>query len=92
VSFTSDFLDFSGSSAFDLALAINAINPRLLIGNTFNGVAQFSGTVAGNFGADGDPAGTGAVIPEPASWAMMIAGFGLVGASARRRRMASVSS
>nr|WP_310523920.1 PEPxxWA-CTERM sorting domain-containing protein [Polymorphobacter sp.] len=29
--------------------------------------------------------GTGAV-PEPASWAMMIAGFGLVGAAARRRR------
>jgi hypothetical protein len=29
--------------------------------------------------------GTGA-IPEPASWILMIAGFGLVGASARRRR------
>ncbi len=27
-----------------------------------------------------------AVIPEPASWAMLIAGFGLVGAAARRRR------
>lgn len=27
-------------------------------------------------------------IPEPASWAMMIAGFGLVGASMRRRRRA----
>lgn len=27
-------------------------------------------------------------IPEPASWAMMIAGFGLVGASLRRRRRA----
>jgi hypothetical protein len=26
------------------------------------------------------------VIPEPATWAMMIAGFGLVGAAARRRR------
>ena len=25
-------------------------------------------------------------IPEPATWAMMIAGFGLVGAAARRRR------
>ena len=25
-------------------------------------------------------------VPEPASWAMMIAGFGLVGAAARRRR------
>lgn len=29
---------------------------------------------------------TGGVIPEPATWAMMIAGFGLVGAAARRRR------
>jgi hypothetical protein len=29
------------------------------------------------------------VVPEPASWAMMIAGFGLVGAMARRRRMAA---
>jgi hypothetical protein len=27
------------------------------------------------------------VIPEPATWAMMIAGFGLVGAAARRRRL-----
>jgi len=26
-------------------------------------------------------------VPEPASWAMLIAGFGLVGAAARRRRM-----
>jgi hypothetical protein len=29
------------------------------------------------------------VVPEPASWAMMIAGFGLVGAMARRRRPAA---
>ena len=27
-----------------------------------------------------------AAVPEPASWALMIAGFGLVGAAARRRR------
>ena len=27
-------------------------------------------------------------VPEPASWAMLIAGFGLVGAAARRRRTA----
>jgi hypothetical protein len=27
------------------------------------------------------------VVPEPATWAMMIAGFGLVGAAARRRRL-----
>ena len=29
----------------------------------------------------------GNAVPEPASWAMMIAGFGLVGAAARRRRV-----
>ena len=30
----------------------------------------------------------GGVVPEPASWAMLIAGFGLVGAVSRRRRAA----
>ena len=28
-------------------------------------------------------------VPEPATWAMLIAGFGLVGAAARRRRLAA---
>ena len=31
----------------------------------------------------------GSVVPEPASWAMMIAGFGLVGAAMRRRLAAA---
>lgn len=55
-----------------------------------------------NDAAGGHPGGTGgsrwgtwiseinvgapAAVPEPATWAMMIAGFGLVGAMARRRR------
>jgi len=29
-------------------------------------------------------------VPEPKSWAMLIAGFGLVGASMRRRRSPAV--
>ena len=59
------------------------------------------GTVA--FGAhEGKPASFGAFsfegsvtapgIPEPASWAMMIGGFGLVGAAARRRRIPAFAS
>jgi hypothetical protein len=34
---------------------------------------------------------TVASVPEPASWAMMIGGFGLVGAAARRRRAAAAA-
>jgi hypothetical protein len=37
----------------------------------------------------GTGASTGAV-PEPASWAMMVGGFGLIGAAMRRRRTAGV--
>ena len=33
---------------------------------------------------------TGAAVPEPATWAMMIAGFGLVGGTLRRRRTTAV--
>ena len=43
----------------------------------------FAATIIDNGPAG--PLGPGAV-PEPASWAMLIAGFGLVGAMARRRR------
>ncbi|HET6971707.1 MAG TPA: PEPxxWA-CTERM sorting domain-containing protein [Phenylobacterium sp.] len=32
----------------------------------------------------------GAAVPEPAAWALMIAGFGLTGATLRRRRLARV--
>jgi hypothetical protein len=31
-------------------------------------------------------------VPEPATWAMLITGFGLVGASVRRRRGVVVSA
>lgn len=34
----------------------------------------------------------GAAVPEPASWAMLIAGFGLTGAAMRRRRSVAVAA
>lgn len=84
VTFTSDFIDFSTSTARDLALAINAINPLLSQANTGGNVADFTGTVSGNFGTDAG-GGIGNGVPEPTSWALMIGGFAMVGAFARRR-------
>jgi len=83
VNFTSDFLDFSTSTARDLALAINAINPS--VGFAFGGTRLNMGTMSGNFGSDataGNPQG----VPEPGSWALMFAGFGLVGSMLRSQR------
>ena len=38
-----------------------------------------------------DPAAVTAQVPEPAAWALMIAGFGLVGSALRRRRSLAVA-
>ena len=35
-----------------------------------------------------DPGGPGGAVPEPATWALLIAGFGMAGASLRRQRRA----
>ena len=59
------------------------------MGSGWNGL--FSGGVD-NIAYDFGTAGSGsfnfevAAVPEPATWAMMIGGFGLIGATARRRR------
>lgn len=84
VNFTSDFLDFSTSTARDLALAIDAINPG--VGFAFGGGRTNFGTVSGNFGADATAGNPQGVVPEPASWALMFAGFGLVGSVLRSQR------
>ncbi len=55
---------------------------------TYLGAGDYTVTISGD-GLGGIPAGLGvrldSAVPEPATWAMMIAGFGLVGAAVRRR-------
>ena len=54
----------------------------------FGGGANFVAYDQVTFGS----ANPGGGVPEPASWAMLIAGFGLVGAAARRRRSTVVAA
>ncbi len=60
--------------------------------NLYTGPALFDGSTdaptfkTGTFAFDDDVSVTVTAVPEPASWAMMIAGFGLVGAGLRSRR------
>jgi hypothetical protein len=78
--------------SFDLGGAVAALNANQF---RFLRIDGTTGTAAinGNNGFDLDAVGfanfalVSNPIPEPASWAMMIAGFGLAGAAARRRRL-----
>jgi hypothetical protein len=79
-------------SALTQFATITGYDPRLLGGNEsvathfgFNpAVAAQLQTIAHN------RAVLSAAVPEPAAWALLIAGFGLTGAALRRRRRAQV--
>lgn len=78
--------NFFSAEAFDDQLITN-------VSFTLNGdVRDVRQVRIGGIAAfDGD--GAGSTVPEPASWAMLVSGFGIVGAMARRRKsLASVSA
>lgn len=81
-----DVNDPTGSGSFSVAL----VNGQTYTMSMFN-----FGNLTFNSGGDANASARALidwqisydVVPEPASWAMMITGFGLVGAGMRRRRM-----
>ena len=87
-----DLFDFSLAGPVDLGTDFGPLTGTSVFTlNQFQGVATSGGALSFNASSDVQFSGTGAVtpgVPEPASWALMIAGFGLVGASMRRRRAA----
>jgi hypothetical protein len=70
------------------------INVYFSNGASFDAVRFFEDPTVGGYESDNHTVGyfitKGGVVPEPATWAMMIAGFGLVGFAARRRREGGV--
>jgi hypothetical protein len=94
--------DFGGVGATIEVTSFNDFSQYQTISSSFVASGPTSTVSFTNFsGFDGiDPVidnviirtnGTGAV-PEPATWAMLLAGFGLVGAVRRRQRLAQVAA
>ena len=95
--YTSDFLSFVPTTNRDLSISLSAIVSRVSNVdkglNFVNGKAlrSFRATSTGSFSTDPAPLIT--VLPEPETWGLMIAGFGMVGLQARRRaRSASTAA
>lgn len=85
ITFTSDFLDFSHVVDKDFSFSFSGSSP------TFNAPVgsssrSLSMSGSGTFASDPAPLVVGGV-PEPASWAMMLGGFGLLGATLRTRKV-----
>lgn len=83
--FTSDFLNFQNVDVTAFAWSLTSINP--VAGVSGDGsLRSFNATMSGDFASDPLPG----VVPEPESWAMLVIGFGFVGATIRRRRRTAV--
>jgi len=80
---------WSGDGVTDIGLATNALRVTfddfLLGGNLVSGDIVLGHSQASISGYEITPPTS--PVPEPASWALMIAGFGLVGGAARMRRV-----
>jgi hypothetical protein len=86
-----DLFDFYLASTVDLDSNFGPINGFGVFAlNQFQDVQTNVGALSFNSSSDVVFSNSGGApgVPEPASWALMIAGFGLVGAAMRRRKLA----
>ncbi len=79
---SADRLAFDISGASGAAFA--SLNGMLYGVNLTTGAASQIGSIGGN-NVQGVTGLTAGAVPEPASWAMLITGFGLIGTTMRRR-------
>jgi hypothetical protein len=85
VTFSSDFIDFTSSTDRGFSFSFSGINPSLP-GGGGDVLPSWTGDATGTFSVDtfNGPLG----VPEPASWALLIVGFGGAGAMLRLKRRA----
>jgi len=84
VSFTSAFEKFSVSGDKALSLELTSVLP-FLGANEDDALNSFTSVSTGSFASD-IASGGGGGIPEPATWAVILLGFGSIGATIRRSR------
>lgn len=68
-----------------VATSISAANGGTLAGGGTFRVQNFGGATASPFSVNGTVSTATGAVPEPATWAMMILGMGMIGAALRRR-------
>jgi hypothetical protein len=80
-----EFLTFDTTGDEGLAIAMTSISP---VAHVVGGqLADFKAVSQGNFSAETTVGGGGGGgVPEPATWAMMLVGLGVAGATLRARR------
>ena len=99
VAYTSALLNFTGTVERSFSISLNSVSPSFgaagcpaggAFGNCTSALNTFRASTAGSFSSDPPPT----YVPEPATWAMMLIGFGGMGAMLRssRRRNAAVAA
>lgn len=81
---TNHFVDININS-LGIAALNNASGSKFIFGGTNNGSGQIFGYTGGSPAAQLTFSSTAAPVPEPATWAMLLLGFGMVGFAMRKR-------
>lgn len=89
------FIGYASPATIPFSITDTIVGLRFDLGQGFQyGYAQIAGAAIKGFRFETTP-GVGvniSAVPEPQSWALMIAGFGLVGAAMRRRESVAVTA